>query len=96
MPEAYQIARGSYRKTVQNLSLAFIFNGIGAPLAVTGLLHPVWAMLAMVASVSTVLLNSFSGLRRVALAREVAVTLLVAVLMALFVAAYLALTGGMR
>ena len=27
----------------------------------TGLLHPIWAMMAMVASVSTVLLNSFGG-----------------------------------
>ena len=30
-------------------------------LAVTGLVHPVWAMIAMVTSVSAVLLNSFGG-----------------------------------
>jgi heavy metal translocating P-type ATPase len=59
--DAYHIAKKSVRKTVQNLSLAFSFNGIGVPLAVTGLVHPVWAMIAMVASVSTVLLNSFTG-----------------------------------
>jgi heavy metal translocating P-type ATPase len=59
--DAYHIAKRSFRKTVQNLSLAFSFNGIGVPLAVTGLVHPVWAMIAMVASVSTVLLNSFAG-----------------------------------
>ncbi|HIQ01626.1 MAG TPA: HAD family hydrolase, partial [Anaerolineales bacterium] len=59
--DAYQIGRSSYRKTVQNLALAFVFNGIGVPLAATGLLHPVWAMVAMVASVSAVLLNSFGG-----------------------------------
>ncbi|HID61874.1 MAG TPA: cation transporter, partial [Anaerolineae bacterium] len=41
--------------------LAFAFNGVGVPLAATGLLHPVWAMVAMVTSVSTVLLNSFAG-----------------------------------
>jgi P-type Cu+ transporter len=45
----------------QNLSLAFTFNGIGVPLAATGLVHPVWAMIAMLASVSTVLTNSFAG-----------------------------------
>ena len=59
--DAYHIGRSSYRKTVQNISLAFAFNGIGVPLAVTGLVHPVWAMVAMVASVSTVLTNSFAG-----------------------------------
>ncbi len=59
--DAYYIGKASYRKTVQNLSLAFAFNGIGVPLAVTGLVHPVWAMVAMVASVTTVLSNSFAG-----------------------------------
>ena len=57
--DAYEIARATYRKTVQNLVLAFTFNGVGVPLATTGLLHPVWAMIAMVASVSTVLANSY-------------------------------------
>lgn len=59
--DAYHIARASYRKTVQNLVLAFAFNGVGVPLATTGLVHPVWAMVAMVLSVSTVLANSFGG-----------------------------------
>ena len=59
--DAFHIGRASYRKTVQNLSLAFVFNGVGIPLAVTGLVHPAWAMAAMVASVSTVLANSFGG-----------------------------------
>ncbi|MBI2361113.1 MAG: cation transporter, partial [Deltaproteobacteria bacterium] len=59
--DAYYIAKRSFRKTVQNLALAFSFNGIGVPLATTGLVHPVWAMMAMAASVSTVLLNSFGG-----------------------------------
>ncbi len=58
---AYHIARQSFRKTVQNLALAFSFNGVGVPLATTGWVHPVWAMIAMAASVSTVLLNSFGG-----------------------------------
>lgn len=59
--DAYEIGRRSFRKTVQNLALAFSFNGIGVPLAVTGWVHPVWAMIAMAASVSTVLINSFAG-----------------------------------
>jgi heavy metal translocating P-type ATPase len=59
--DAYYIGRRSYRKTVQNLVLAFAFNGLGVPLATTGLVHPVWAMVAMVLSVSTVLVNSFAG-----------------------------------
>ncbi len=59
IPEIYQIGKNSYKKTVQNLTLAFLFNGIGVPLALTGLVPPVWAMAAMVASVSTVLVNSF-------------------------------------
>jgi cation transport ATPase len=59
--EAFAIGKGSYRKTVENLVLAFSFNGVGVPLAVTGLVHPVWAMIAMAASVTTVLANSFGG-----------------------------------
>jgi P-type Cu+ transporter len=59
--DAYYIGKASYRKTVQNLLLAFAFNGIGVPLAATGLVHPVWAMIAMAASVSAVLTNSFAG-----------------------------------
>ena len=61
LPEMFVIGISSYRKTVQNLSLAFIFNGVGVPLAVTGLVSPIWAMFAMVASVSIILTNSFAG-----------------------------------
>ncbi len=59
--DAIEIGRLSYQKTVQNLWLAFTFNGVGVPLAATGLVRPGWAMAAMVASVSLVLLNSFGG-----------------------------------
>ncbi len=61
VPDAIRIGTASYRKTVQNLWLAFAFNGIGVPAAATGLVHPMWAMAAMVASVSAVLLSSFGG-----------------------------------
>lgn len=59
--DAIEIGRNSFRKTRQNITLAFAFNGVGIPLAATGLLAPVWAMLAMLASVTTVLTNSFAG-----------------------------------
>jgi heavy metal translocating P-type ATPase len=58
---AREISRRSYRKMVQNVALAFLFNGIGVPLAATGLLYPVWAMAAMATSVTTIFLNSLWG-----------------------------------
>ena len=60
--EARSITNKSYLKTKQNLTLAFIFNGIGVPAAATGLVHPVWAMIAMAASITAVLLNSFGNI----------------------------------
>jgi Cu+-exporting ATPase len=59
--DAYEIGEESYRKTRQNLATAFSFNGIGVAAATTGLVHPVFAMIAMVLSVSAVLANSFAG-----------------------------------
>jgi len=59
--DAYEIGNESYRKTRQNLATAFAFNGIGVAAATTGLVHPVFAMLAMLLSVSAVLANSFAG-----------------------------------
>ncbi|MFV1962286.1 MAG: heavy metal translocating P-type ATPase [Acidimicrobiia bacterium] len=59
--DAHQIGVSSYRKTRQNLALAFSFNGIGVTAAVTGLVSPVWAMIAMISSVTAVLANSFGG-----------------------------------
>lgn len=68
--DAYRIGRSSYQRTVQNVALAFAFNGIGVPAAMTGLVHPAWAMVAMVASVTVVLLNS-CGDRVIGLPRRV-------------------------
>ena len=59
--DAHEIGRSSYRKTRQNLITAFSFNGIGVAAATTGLVHPIWAMIAMVLSVTAVLANSFAG-----------------------------------
>jgi cation transport ATPase len=59
--DAREIGAESYRKTRQNLAAAFSFNGLGVSAATTGLVHPVFAMVAMVLSVSAVLANSFAG-----------------------------------
>ena len=58
---AKEISRRSYRKTRQNVALAFTFNGIGIPIAATGLLYPVWAMAAMAVSVTSIFANSLWG-----------------------------------
>jgi len=58
---ARHISRRSYRRTRQNVALAFLFNGIGIPLAATGLIYPVWAMIAMALSVTTIFINSIGG-----------------------------------
>lgn len=59
--DAYEISRRSYRKIVQNVSLAFVFNGLGIPAAATGLVYPIWGMVAMAASVTTIFINSLWG-----------------------------------
>jgi len=64
LPAARDISRRSYRKMVQNVTLAFLFNGIGIPLAATGLIHPVWAMVAMAVSVTAIFINSLWGTPR--------------------------------
>lgn len=61
IPLAREISARSYRKMVQNVALAFCFNGIGIPIAATGLLNPVWAMVAMSGSVTLIFLNSLHG-----------------------------------
>ncbi len=59
--DACEISRYSYRKMVQNVSLAFLFNGIGIPAAATGLIDPIWGMVAMAASVTSIFMNSLWG-----------------------------------
>lgn len=59
--EAREISRWSYRKMVQNVCLAILFNGIGVPLAATGLVYPIWAMSAMAVSVTAIFFNSLRG-----------------------------------
>ncbi|WGS17143.1 MULTISPECIES: cation-translocating P-type ATPase [unclassified Bradyrhizobium] len=62
--EAREISGRSYRKMVQNVTLAFLFNGIGIPIAATGLINPVWAMIAMAVSVTAIFCNSLWGTPR--------------------------------
>lgn len=77
---AFDISSRSYRKTQQNVTLAFLFNGLGIPAAATGLLYPVWAMAAMALSVTSLFANSlsarpsllFEALRSVGGRREIA------------------------
>lgn len=59
--KARDISRDSYRQMLQNVTLAFMFNGIGIPVATTGLIYPVWAMLAMAVSVTAIFVNSLWG-----------------------------------
>jgi P-type E1-E2 ATPase len=59
--EARELAGRSYRLTFTNVILALSFNGVGVLVAISGLVAPVWAMLAMAASVGLVLANSFAG-----------------------------------
>jgi soluble P-type ATPase len=59
--DARDIGTNSFRKTKQNLTIALTFNGLGVPLAMTGLVGPVWAMVTMASSVTIVLANSFGA-----------------------------------
>jgi heavy metal translocating P-type ATPase len=59
--DALEVSRYSYRKVVQNVALAFLFNGVGIPAAATGLVYPIWGMVAMAASVTTIFINSLWG-----------------------------------
>ncbi len=56
--DALQLARQTYRVIVQNLLWAFGYNVIMIPLAVLGVLTPMWAAAAMAASSVSVVLNA--------------------------------------
>jgi P-type E1-E2 ATPase len=59
--DAYEVSCYSYRKVKQNVFLAFLFNGLGIPAAATGLVYPIWGMVAMAASVTSIFINSLLG-----------------------------------
>jgi P-type Cu+ transporter len=56
--DAFDISRRTYRKIQQNLFWAFVYNVVGIPLAVFGLLTPVLAGAAMAASSVCVVANA--------------------------------------
>jgi Cu2+-exporting ATPase len=60
---AHQIARSTMTIIRQNLAWAFLYNIVGIPLAVFGLLTPVYAAVAMTASSLLVSLNSLRLMR---------------------------------
>jgi Cu2+-exporting ATPase len=60
---AYRISRSTMTIIKQNLVWAFVYNIIGIPLAMTGLLTPVYAAVAMTASSLLVSLNSLRLMR---------------------------------
>jgi P-type E1-E2 ATPase len=58
LPEALKISKKIYGVIRQNLFLAFVYNVVALPLAVTGVLQPIVAALAMTLSSLSVVGNS--------------------------------------
>ncbi|MFC4544040.1 heavy metal translocating P-type ATPase [Halosolutus amylolyticus] len=56
--ETFSIAAGTHRRIRQNLAWAFAYNAIAIPLAITGLLNPLFAAVAMAGSSVIVVVNS--------------------------------------
>jgi len=56
--DVFSLARGTRRRIRENLAWAFLYNAIAVPLAVVGLINPLFAALAMAASSLVVVSNS--------------------------------------
>ncbi|ADB59366.1 heavy metal translocating P-type ATPase [Haloterrigena turkmenica DSM 5511] len=61
--ETLEITASTHRRIRQNLGWAFCYNAVAIPLAVAGLLNPLFAAVAMAASSLLVVLNSSRSLR---------------------------------
>ena len=59
---AFYLAHAARRRVKQNNGIALLYNSITIPLAAVGLLNPVFAMVAVVASSSLIAANSFRNL----------------------------------
>jgi len=58
VPSVFETTRGTRRRVRENLGWAFLYNGIAVPLAVAGLLNPLFAAVAMATSSVLVVVNS--------------------------------------
>jgi len=58
VPRVFDISTGTRTRIKENLAWAFVYNGIAIPLALTGLLNPLFAALAMATSSLLVVANS--------------------------------------
>lgn len=61
VPTARGTSRRAHNRTRVNVAIAFTVNGIGVPLATTGLVYPVWAMITMALSVTGIFVNSIGA-----------------------------------
>ncbi|ELY57013.1 heavy metal translocating P-type ATPase [Natronolimnohabitans innermongolicus] len=60
--ETFDVATATHRRIRQNLGWAFVYNAVAIPLAITGLLNPLFAAVAMAASSFLVVVNSSRSL----------------------------------
>jgi Cu2+-exporting ATPase len=58
LPALFATTAGTRRRVRENLGWAFLYNGIALPLAVAGVLNPLFAAVAMATSSLLVVLNS--------------------------------------
>jgi Cu2+-exporting ATPase len=58
IPELFALTRGTNRRLKQNLGWAFLYNAVAIPMAITGVLNPLLAALAMATSSILVVTNS--------------------------------------
>jgi Cu2+-exporting ATPase len=58
IPSIFEMTHGTRRRVRENLGWAFLYNGIAVPLAVAGLLNPLFAAIAMATSSLLVVVNS--------------------------------------
>jgi Cu2+-exporting ATPase len=58
VPAIFELTRSARRRIRENLGWAFLYNAVAIPLAVAGLLNPLFAALAMATSSLLVVANS--------------------------------------